>query len=50
MKLLFLLIVGVVLYFIAKNYKTEKFENINITSARAEKLTDFIKINGEYAF
>lgn len=30
MKLLFLLIVGVVLYFIAKNYKTEKFENIKL--------------------
>ena len=30
MKLLFLLIVGVVLYFIARNYKTEKFENIKL--------------------
>lgn len=30
MKLLFLLIVGVVLYFISKNYKTEKFENIKL--------------------
>lgn len=30
MKLLFLLIVGVVLYFIAKNYKTEKYENIKL--------------------
>jgi len=30
MKLLVLLIVGVVLYFIARNYKTEKFENIKL--------------------
>ncbi|WP_072680682.1 TerB family tellurite resistance protein [Arcobacter sp. LA11] len=30
MKLLFLLIVGVVLYFISRNYKTEKFENIKL--------------------
>lgn len=30
MKLLFLLFVGIVLYFIAKNYKTEKFENIKL--------------------
>jgi len=30
MKLLFLFVVGVVLYFIAKNYKTEKFENIKL--------------------
>lgn len=30
MKLLFLLIVGIVLYFIARNYKTEKFENIKL--------------------
>ncbi len=30
MKLLFLLIVGVILYFIARNYKTEKFENIKL--------------------
>lgn len=30
MKLLFLLIVGVVLYFIARNYKTEKFESIKL--------------------
>ena len=30
MKLLFLLVVGVVLYFIARNYKTEKFENIKL--------------------
>ncbi len=30
MKILFLLIVGVVLYFIARNYKTEKFENIKL--------------------
>ncbi|XPV70208.1 MAG: TerB family tellurite resistance protein [Halarcobacter sp.] len=30
MKLLFLFIVGIVLYFIAKNYKTEKFENIKM--------------------
>ncbi|RXJ76170.1 molecular chaperone DjlA [Arcobacter sp. F155] len=30
MKLIFLLFVGIVLYFIAKNYKTEKFENIKL--------------------
>lgn len=30
MKLLFLLIVGVVLFFIARNYKTEKFQNIKL--------------------
>lgn len=30
MKLIFLLIVGVVLYFIAKSYKTEKFANIKL--------------------
>lgn len=30
MKILFLLIVGIVLYFIARNYKTEKFENIKM--------------------
>lgn len=30
MKLLFLLFVGLVLYFIAKNYKTEKYKNINL--------------------
>ncbi len=30
MKLLFLLFVGIVLYFIARNYKTEKFENIKL--------------------
>ncbi|PLY05244.1 MAG: molecular chaperone DjlA [Arcobacter sp.] len=30
MKLLFLLVVGVVLYFISKSYKTEKFENIKL--------------------
>ncbi len=30
MKLLFLLFVGIVLYFIARNYKTQKFENIKL--------------------
>ncbi|RXK06129.1 TerB family tellurite resistance protein [Halarcobacter bivalviorum] len=30
MKLIFLLIVGIILYFIARNYKTEKFENIKL--------------------
>lgn len=30
MKLIFLLFVGIVLYFIAKSYKTEKFENIKL--------------------
>lgn len=30
MKLLFLIIVGLVLYFIAKNYRTEKFESIKL--------------------
>lgn len=30
MKLLFLLIVGIVLYFISRNYKTQKFENIKL--------------------
>ena len=30
MKLIFLLFVGIVLYFIARNYKTEKFENIKL--------------------
>ena len=30
MKLLVILIIGVVLYFIARNYKTEKFQNINL--------------------
>lgn len=30
MKLIVLLIIGVILYFIARNYKTEKFQNINL--------------------
>ena len=30
MKLLILLIVGVILYFIARGYKTEKFQNIKL--------------------
>ncbi|RXJ70089.1 molecular chaperone DjlA [Halarcobacter ebronensis] len=30
MKLLVLLVIGVILYFIARNYKTEKFENIKL--------------------
>ncbi len=30
MKLIVLLIIGVILYFIARNYKTEKFENIKL--------------------
>lgn len=30
MKLLVLLIIGIVLFFIARNYKTEKFQNINL--------------------
>lgn len=30
MKLIVLLIVGIILYFIARNYKTEKFENIKL--------------------
>lgn len=30
MKLLVLLVIGIVLYFIARNYKTEKFENIKL--------------------
>lgn len=30
MKILVLLVVGIVLYFIARNYKTEKFENIKL--------------------
>ena len=30
MKLLVLLLIGVILYFIARGYKTEKFENIKL--------------------
>ena len=30
MKIIVILIIGVVLYFIARNYKTEKFQNINL--------------------
>jgi len=30
MKLLVLLIIGIILFFIARNYKTEKFQNINL--------------------
>ena len=30
MKLLVILVIGIILYFIARNYKTEKFQNINL--------------------
>ncbi len=35
MKLIVLLIIGVILYFIARGYKTEKFENIKLDIKRS---------------